>query len=68
MVFGFVKNLLGFNIGGVITDGKLNPTNMGVSSRRNPPRFSANRPITPRFKLGGVIKLKRKKRKCGCKK
>ncbi len=70
MVFGFVKSLLGFKTGGVITDGKLNPTNMGVMpSRKNPPRLVTT--LKPRpffgFKLGGVIKLKKRKRKCGCK-
>jgi hypothetical protein len=67
MVFGFVKNLLGFKMGGVITDGKLNPTNIGVEpTPRRTPRFKINRP--PMYKLGGVIKLRKKRRGCGCKK
>ena len=41
-MFGFVKDLLGFNIGGVVADGKLNPTNIGLP--RTAPVFKYNRP------------------------
>lgn len=67
MVFGAIRSFLGFKMGGVITDGKLNPTNIGVQpTPRRTPRFQNTRP--PMFKLGGVIRLKKRKRKCGCKK
>ena len=75
MVFGFVKNLLGFKFGGVVTDGQLNPSNIGLKPvSSSPEMFSRgyrtrfkNLPSTP-FKLGGVIRLKKRKKKCGCKK
>jgi hypothetical protein len=67
MVFNAIKNFLGFKMGGVITDGKLNPTNIGVQpTPRRTPRFKNNRP--PMYKLGGVIKLRKKRRGCNCKK
>ena len=80
-MFGFVKDLLGFNIGGVVADGKLNPTNVGAAPSGptyrgevySRPRGTLFRQFPSQFRIGGIVRkrsnrLKKKRRGCGCRK